>query len=348
MAVERLEQNINFDLGDPFIILYGMGVLDSFITKNYLVYDIESALWELLQEQGFERIVFYSPTRGIYFLDANSRDLSRPQTGRDFRPPSEGKTGSSTMKRLSGGPMGNRMIFQAPQESASPASDDAPPMDDAHAIRLLNTIMASRGYFVNRRDENGPRSAVVIMQSETLKRRSEVPRLLEGRMGEWARFSSMNRNVCIWQFAAYQYQQLCEAVNMLDLPELNTYIQIRNSQQSGSAQYNVVHINTPDRAEMERLVYYARLMYDVRVDWRTREKLLDWMVAEGVGAGEWLTKFSNVGRIDLETARQRRWISVDGDDRSAEERLNALLGLQPVKERVNELVAFVEEEMRRR
>lgn len=152
MAVERLREALRFDLGNRLFILYGMGIQDVFITQDYVEYDVESALWQLLKQQGFERILFYSTHRGVDFLDASSRDLSRPQEGERFRAQPGGGPGP-TMRRFSEGPLGNRMLPKA-QQRPEPASLPQG-RGDVYSIDLLDTVM---------RDEHGPKSAVVVVQ----------------------------------------------------------------------------------------------------------------------------------------------------------------------------------------
>src|SRR5690606_35415460 len=112
----------------------------------------------------------------------------------------------------SGGPLGNRMFFKSsqPVEAAAPARG----MGDVHAVRLLDTIM---------REENGPRSAVVIVQAETAIHYFGDARTFAGRLGEWFRLPSTNANICLFLFAAYEYAELCEAVKGR-LPELYSHL----------------------------------------------------------------------------------------------------------------------------
>ena len=50
MAVERVAESLQFNHGDRFFVLYGMGVTDTFLTQDYVAYDLESALWQLLRD----------------------------------------------------------------------------------------------------------------------------------------------------------------------------------------------------------------------------------------------------------------------------------------------------------
>ncbi len=342
MAIERLQDALRFGLGDRFFVLYGLGIQDAFLTQHYVEEEIETSLWRVLHEHGFERIAFYSAHGGVYFRDTQSRAAARPQPGARFRSPS-----APEMRRLSGGPLGKRMCLAAPPQSetqspsSAPASSNGngttPSIGDAHAIRLLDTIM---------RDERGPRSAVVIVQAETVIRHFEDARTLAGRLGEWFRLPSTNTNVCLLLFAAHEYPELCESVRGR-LPELHAVLTTPQRQQK--RQYNVSFLGGPGVAEMERIVDYVRVYDGLQVAWPERERLVKWMAAEGEGAKVWLQRLRVAGRLDQETVRRRGWLaSLPDDERTAWERLETLIGLQPVKEHLAQQTAFLAEETRRR
>jgi hypothetical protein len=78
MTVERIQQALHLDAGNRFLILYGEGLDDTYITENLDAINIEAALLSALQAAGFERIAFLSPHQPVYFLDDQSRDLSTP------------------------------------------------------------------------------------------------------------------------------------------------------------------------------------------------------------------------------------------------------------------------------
>jgi len=334
VTVERLHEALRFGLGDRFFVLYGSGVQDAFLSPAYQEEDIERGLWRLLHERGFQRIMFYSPHGGVYFRDAASRDASRPQPAAQFR-----AQPSQTMRHLSGGPLGNRMCLNPQPQAAAPGPPTVPTrsIGDAHAIRLLDTAM---------RDDAGPKTAVVIVQAETAIQHFEDGRTLAGRLGEWFRLPSINTNICLLLFAAHEYPELCEAVRGR-LPELHSYLTSR--QQSKKSQYRITCIGGPSVAEMTRVVDYVRLRDGLEVNWAERERLVRWMAAEGEGAKTWLQRLRGAGRLDQHTVRQRGWLaSMPGDERTAWERLEGLIGLQTVKTHIAQQAAFLAEDARRR
>jgi hypothetical protein len=49
-----------------------------FLSPQAVELKFEEALFEEFRRQGFDRIVFYSPHRSIFFFDSQSEALSRP------------------------------------------------------------------------------------------------------------------------------------------------------------------------------------------------------------------------------------------------------------------------------
>jgi len=100
---------------------------------------------------------------------------------------------------------------------------------------------------------------------------------------------------------------------------------------------------------MQRLIDYARLRFRVQVSWKERDRLAEWMVAEGLGAGVWLRRLREAGSLNKEEARRREWFTgIQAEEVPALERLERLIGLEPVKQRVREWALWIQEETRRR
>lgn len=123
------------------------------------------------------------------------------------------------------------------------------------------------------------------------------------------------------------------------MPELRSLL-LR--EESGTRNGNLFEIGTPDRGEMIRLIQYGQQLYKIPLEEADPEKLADWMVAEGIRARQWLVRFSEVDQISIDSGRKRGWFSASrADRRSIEERLNELVGLESIKERVYELAAWL-------
>lgn len=72
MAIGRIREIFEHLPGNRFTILYGPGVEDAFINHKLIELSFEEALFEELQRQGFDRIVFFSPHQSIFFFDEQS------------------------------------------------------------------------------------------------------------------------------------------------------------------------------------------------------------------------------------------------------------------------------------
>jgi SpoVK/Ycf46/Vps4 family AAA+-type ATPase len=356
--MERLQRLFRFDTGTRFFVLYGQGLSDCFITRDYVECGIEGALHRMLKLQGFERIAFYSPRGLIYFLDTSSRDLSRPRTksapARSQQPRNvlpglktplgnvsvlhrpEAEAGHE-MNLTPGGVAGIARVTAQAGQSLEPAHQEAAspttgaPMGDAHVENLMDAIMQS---------DQGPRSALVFNEAESTFRFFEDPRGIVGRIGEWARMNSANRNVCIFLFATDNYEDLQNIAKNLQVPDLSDMIRRRADPQiKGVKKYwNVERVACPEEKELARLVEYVRLMNGVQVNFAERETLLRWMAVEDTSAREWLARLRNIRRLDRQTAYSEGWISSVLDiDKSASQRLSEMVGLKVVKERVDRL-----------
>jgi len=116
-----------------------------------------------------------------------------------------------------------------------------------------------------------------------------------------------------------------------------------------SQAFHLVYIGYPDLEEMQRLIDYARLRFRVQVSWKERDRLAEWMMAEGLGAGVQLRRLWEAGSLNKEEARRREWFTgIQAEEVPTLERLERLIGLEPVKQRVREWALWIREETRRR
>jgi hypothetical protein len=71
----RVRGSLEFDTGDPLVVLYGPGTADCFVDPDYCERSFDESLWDLLRRAGFGRIVFSSANEPVYRLDADSRTV---------------------------------------------------------------------------------------------------------------------------------------------------------------------------------------------------------------------------------------------------------------------------------
>lgn len=330
MAVERLSSNLDFNQGDRLMILYGPGTQDSFITDDYIEADIELALWNLLKQQGFERIVYFNTNQSIYFLDERSRELSIPKT-KSAQSKSETSGGSAPALKRCRGPLGNLNV-------AANARTSQPAQQVPGTARSAISDVMSAGLLDAFIRKNDCKTALVFSQAEITLRFFSDPRILAGKFSSWLRLPASNPSVCLLIFSSPAYQELCDIARRFEyLPDLFANLERKRG---SNRQYNVALIGGAQDAEMNRLLDYSRLRHGVQINWRERKKLEQWMAAENVEAKSWLSRLKNTGQLDRETVRKNRWLeSMPADDRDALTRLNELTGLAPVKQNIAELAA---------
>lgn len=329
MGIERVHQILRNDNEDRFYVFFGKGIDDAFISFNCREQSIEAAIHTVLRQQKFSRIAFIAPHRPIYYFDDESREYVMSTSN----PGAEVFEEENEMQVLAGGPLGNRQLFRtAPTRFTGSLAGG---MGDVHALRILDHIV---------KDET-TQNAIVISQAETWLTYFEDQRLMAGIIGEWAHLPSSNPNIVIFLFSVEQYALLNEVATHLPVPELRSLI-LREAQ--GKRNLNLVEIPTPEKNEIIRLIQYGRQLYDFQVNDGEIDKLATWMAAEGVRARQWLARFSDTDRVDLETGMKNGWFAANRDDRrSIEERLNALVGLNVIKERIYELAAWLSLQQRK-
>ena len=204
-------------------------------------------------------------------------------------------------------------------------------MGDVHAIRLLDTLL--------KRVDN-LKTAVCFVQAETYLRYFEDGRTLAGVIGEWARLPASNPNIVLFLFSADRYDDLCDLASRLPVPELRSYILRRKLDAQTS--FHLVQVNSPEHLEIQRLIKSRRKNSRLEVDENNLFQISQWMAAEGRKARTWLARLAEVDRLDFATARQNGWFSsVRRPDRTIQDELDALVGLDEVKARIQELSAWL-------
>ncbi len=362
MVVERLDKVLRFDLGYRFSILYGPGIPGTFLTTEYAELNIEQVLWRILRQAGFERILFCSPNQHVYFLDADSRELAGPRLASPSEahrtvPPSPGTSQGLEryrMRRLTGGPLGDALLPVGDNRRGATGQSQRS-AQDGHSVQGISPAYALRLIDACMRQET-PRTALVVRSAETNLRWFEHPELRDARLSEWLRLPHRNRNICLFLFESGNYEGLADVVRHLHALGLVNPVLADLVVQSREDP-RLIRVGYPEEEEIQRIIDYARLRYRLQVDWDQRDRIVTWMELEaaqqGLSAREWLDRLRHLAesgkRLDLSSARQAGWFTkVSADDRPALERLNALIGLQPVKEHVRRLQALVQYEVRSR
>lgn len=263
-----------------------------------------------------------APHRSIYFLDERSRELTWPSTLNKQERPVEKK-----MQHLDKGPLDSVMLFEAKQGSQNLQELEA--MGDTLSIRFLDTVF---------KDES-MKTAIIFIQLETILSHFENFRIFSGLLGEWTRLPTSNTNACIILFSADNYQQLADIGAHIQLPELRT-MTLQRTEDGGN--HALLFIGGPTYQEIIRLLFHVHCLTGMEVEREGVEKLCDWLAAEGVSTRQWLNRLKSIPRLDMKVCQKQAWLSGHLDrDRSASERLNSLIGLDSIKQRVREWNAWL-------
>jgi SpoVK/Ycf46/Vps4 family AAA+-type ATPase len=326
MGIERIHQAFRRETEGRFYILYGKGIDDAFISYHYREQNIETAIYTVLRQDHFERIAFIAPHQPIYYLDAQQPEYLSSASDMEMDLADEDE--EPEMQVFENGPLGRRLLIKAlPRPAAAPYGGG---MGDVHMLRTLDTMM---------KDSSQPRTAVVVLQAEAWFQYFDDHRTLAGVVGEWTRLPAHNRNICVFLFSTDRLEDLQSIADRLPVPEIRSIIM---REENGSPGGSLLEISTPEKAELARIIEYGRRTYQLHVEQSDVKKMAAWMASEGVRARQWLARFTEVQSIDLETGRRNGWFSASrGDRRTIEQRLEALVGLRGIKERVYELSAWL-------
>jgi SpoVK/Ycf46/Vps4 family AAA+-type ATPase len=318
---DRVARALATSTPERFYILYGSGVEDVFIKNDGGELNIEHALLTELKAQGYERVVYSAPHRPVFFLDEQSSTRTWPSAAQS--PGHAAKDEHTPYRtRVGSGPFGPRLLKSHSPTPPQPNFSQHG-MGDTFLINLLNTVML---------DTQSGRSAVVILQTETLFTNFESRRTLAGLIGEWARLPMHNTNHCLLVFAAADLEQLKSIAANIPVPE------IRNSILTSTTQLR--EIGGPEKDELTRAVKTIYVDESNTVD---PGRFVARIAAEGGSMRLWLNRFQTAQRLSDQMIRSSGWFQAYRDPNlSAAKKLEMLVGLKKIKERVAELALWVE------
>jgi SpoVK/Ycf46/Vps4 family AAA+-type ATPase len=342
-----VERVADLRVGDDhrLYVVCGPCVDDLFVGHDYLTRGIQELLWELLKEQGFDRVVFSRLRRPVYFLDQASRELSRARTATPAPPARAG--GGRAMRHFQG-PLGSRVIADdatpapggagpatvtvTPAGAGAPAAERPAAMTDQHGLMMIDHFM--------RQAET--RTAVVLTQAEEWLRFAEARRAMAGVFAEWLEPGG-DGNTCVLVFRQQGLAAVHEFVRELrQFPRLESYLD--QQRRRVPARRGAAEIGPPQAAEVERLVHNVRLRHGLVIgDW-PRLPLLTRELAESTNLQirDWqalLRRWARDGTpLDQAALRDAGWLdSAVPDGRSVWDRLAEMPGMVPVKEHLERL-----------
>lgn len=321
--MDRLKESILFEPGCRFHMIYGDAIHDSFINRNHTEMDFNEALSKFLQKTGFKRMIWLSPSRPLFFLDPESRT----QVEKDLWAEQDLTTGNSQSTKIQTGPL-------SPTDTDSQIEDFGihfpDGVGDLHGLRIMDRLI---------RQELCAKTALIFLQAETTLQFFEDQRSLSSLIGDWLTLSSQNPNQVFFIFSAITLENLALATRKLNIPELR----VSTEKPDGSNHPAVLlqKIKSPDTNELARLIDLKRKAMGFSIQMDEIGKLLGWMAAENLSLKTWMDRLSTIDRLSISSAKKAGWFrSVPADARPVEERLEELVGLDEIKQRIQELTVW--------
>jgi len=114
-----------------FLIIYGEGVEDIFMSEEGIEKPIENALCEQLKDYGYGKFVILSSQRPIYFFDPETSEISYPQ--KDLLTYSK----PDRMRYLHDGPLKDTYLIPS-QLKIGELFDSSNSMGDVHSLRICD------------------------------------------------------------------------------------------------------------------------------------------------------------------------------------------------------------------
>jgi AAA+ superfamily predicted ATPase len=318
---DRIRSSLFQLTSQRFCAFYGSGVEDIYLDGEGCEYSIEQALLLALKERGYERVVFSSPHNPFYFLDSHSRE------GAVSASKKQASDSGNRMKHLRGGIFAETNLLA--NSSSTIPETPFEGMADIFLIRNLDRLM---------RESSQMRTAIVLVQAESLLHHFDTQRMLAGLLGEWSRLPSTNRNVCLLLFSASDQKQLLDIAGRLPVPELRSRMLARRD----PGYLCTFELGGPHQDELSGMFAKLREL-GKRLEEKELDHLAEMMVAEGGSLRLWLSRLQSLDDVDLRHVREQNWFKVFRDPRvTAMEKLNQLVSLEELKQKLFEISAFAE------
>jgi S1-C subfamily serine protease/DNA polymerase III delta prime subunit len=331
--MDRLQKNLRKN-NSRFLFLYGSGVYDTFISHDYREVGIEEAIWQLLQAEGFECVLFFSHIDSVFFLDEKSRAYSRAPRGAQIEEAQDTVNSESNNNRWFDGPLGKTM-----REEVSPPVENQANGESSYsgaggngigetlALGLMDTLMR----------QTKVRTAIVVLQAETSLAYFAEKGSMVGRIGRWLGLPTNNKNRCIMLFADQNLPQSLEtSPGMLPVPELHAYIQRHLKDRH---QNSIIQISGPDETELQRLIDIIRLTNSLKVDWENVDRICEMMSACHKLIVDWHSALSGLTELDINTIGP--FLGDSNLKVPWQEQLDDLIGLKSIRQMVIDRQAYL-------
>lgn len=319
---KRISDLIQRAVNERFLVLYGIGVEDSYLDENGKLLNLQQTLHAELNRGGFQQIVFSAPHRALYYQDSETKNLPSEQLNTNSEPSAEQK-----MEGFTEGPLGQYLYLRRPIRGMESRQQSLAAMGDPFLIRHLNLLMTQTV---------GQKTAIIFTQAETMLKNFSAKRLLSGFLSEWFQLPVSNKNLCVLIFSAKNRSQLLQMSATLPVPELRDHISIETESDS----ILVAEVPGPLEDEIQRTIEVLETR-GMHINQSDVEKIMKMILAEGGSLRLWLSRLKALDQINMITIRSMDWFQVYRDKEiSAWDELRSLTGLEDVKGRIEEIRAW--------
>ena len=315
-VVERLAGlRLALEEGEPPFLVYGPGVDDGFVDTAHRLSGIQPALLEVLKDAGYERVVFFSLRRKLYFLDAGSRDgVRRPREGAVAR--------RGRMEAGFSGPLGDRIVGEVADRRREPAAPPGTGLNDPASVRKFHNLFI----------QTAVRTALVFIDVEETFSHIGASRELAIFFNMCMEYRPRSANACVLVFRRAGLEEVLDFVEGIrSVPALGEHARRELTRQGRPGL-----VGYPPAAELGRLVNIMRLGSGLRIaDWAALPAVLRAMAAEPSELRRWQTLLRTLVAADVPLSdaelRERTWTgSATGDGIDPWVRLLELKGLGDV------------------
>jgi len=301
-----------------FFFLYGQ-IDDQFCPPTLGFLDFSKMLHRHLRQLGYQRIVFYnSGAQKIDTYDNQSTALVRPnavpQTPR-------------RATKICAGPLGQRRQSKKP----APKPQTTPQLT---AVNNLEAV-ASFNRWMN---ESQPKTAIIFNNGLDFITRFDqaAQRQMSVALDNWNKLFEEYQNICIFLLSGISVQRLRE------LPELQRqwfFLFNQMFKDDNTPTDQMIPIGAPRQDEVNNLLNYWRLKYDLHIDWRifptAAAPITRYLCSQGGSLKSLSRNLRELKSINKEALSE---LSGQSEEGSALERLRQMKGLSVIADRIERMV----------
>lgn len=256
-----------------FFFLYGQ-TKDEFYTSDLKVANLEEVLHKHLQNNGYERIVFYQgQAKGVCCFDQQSYDLSFNQQ-KIKEKNDKSKTIQHQNNKILSGVLGKRIAKKTDHREMKFDSSKtlSKKMGDVDIVNHFDHLLS---------DDN-IQTAIVFSDFNDfiLHTEHEVVRNFNSKIGDWDGLSSQNKNIIIFVvpsgISLHTIKRNTE--NYDQWQTLTSKMFVSNDAENFTTTEQLIMIGQPYKDEIKNLINYHRIKNDLAIDWLEFDENIDLLV----------------------------------------------------------------------